>query len=261
MGDLYIVDFGSDDDERARRAAEQDAERKRLYHRYVRHLADRAAVNKPTALRIVAALFDHHDAAGRQCHCSCHPRLSSQHGDGFDCPCTWDEARQAEATRQWAEFWDSQEASELRMTQQREEAAIIAWLAGQSDVDARRTSSMAPERWEGTVGGHTFYFREGGGHWRIELDLRESGRFARRLVQVAENGDFITEPVPVMEGEVIAEGIDAQLGATAEEHIAFIVQTIRDHLWSAQCDHVGALFYCPKCGRRMIGSSDPNSLA
>jgi hypothetical protein len=33
-----------------------------------------------------------------------------------------------------------------------------------------------------------------------------------------------------MKGEVIAEGVVSQLGATAAEHIAFIVRTIRDHL-------------------------------
>ena len=62
---------------------------------------------------------------------------------------------------------------------------------------------------------------------------------------------MVTEPVPIMEGEVIAEGIGSQLGGTPVDHIAFIVRTIRDHLWGAQCDHAGALFYCPKCGRRI----------
>jgi hypothetical protein len=110
---------------------------------------------------------------------------------------------------------------------------------------------MVPEQWEGSVDGHSFYFRERGGSWRIELDPADSGRVAQRLVRVAEDGGLVTEPVPIMEGEVIAEGIDTQLGTSSVEHIAFIVQTIRDHLWDAQCDHAGALFYCPKCGHRM----------
>jgi hypothetical protein len=71
---------------------------------------------------------------------------------------------------------------------------------------------------------------------------------------VAEDGELVTEPVPIMEAGVIAEGTDAQLGASPMEYIAFIVQTIRDHLWGAQCDHAGALFYCPKCGHRMTGA-------
>ncbi|AKS31677.1 hypothetical protein AFA91_07070 [Mycolicibacterium goodii] len=30
-----------------------------------------------------------------------------------------------------------------------------------------------PEQWEGEVDGHSFYFRERGGDWVIELDLHE----------------------------------------------------------------------------------------
>jgi hypothetical protein len=47
---------------------------------------------------------------------------------------------------------------------------------------------------------------------------------------------------------VIAEGIDSQLGVTPVDHLDFIVRTIRRYLWAAQCDHAGALFYCPKGG-------------
>lgn len=255
VADLYIVDFGGDDDEKARREAERDAERSRLHSRYAHYLVARAAIDESAAQRVIAALFDPHDTAGRRCQCGCHPSLSSQHGDGFDCRCTWDEARQAEEARRREEFWDSLEATELRAEHHREEEAIAAWLTGQPGVDARRISSIAPEQWKGSVDGHSFYFRERGGCWRIELDIQESGRFARRLVRVAEDGGLITEPVPVMEGEVIAEGLESQLGATATEHIAFIVRTIRDHLWGLQCDHAGALFYCPKCGHRMTGTA------
>jgi hypothetical protein len=64
------------------------------------------------------------------------------------------------------------------------------------------------------------------------------------------NGDFVTEPEPILEGTVIAEGVDSQLGTTAVDHLAFIVTTIRDHLWARECDHAGALLFCPKCGQR-----------
>ncbi|MFE6924188.1 hypothetical protein ACFVAV_24405 [Nocardia sp. NPDC057663] len=53
-------------------------------------------------------------------------------------------------------------------------------------------------------------------------------------------------------GDVIAEGIDQQLGATPVDHLAFIVGTIRDYLWAGKCDHEGALFYCPRCGVRIL---------
>jgi hypothetical protein len=81
--------------------------------------------------------------------------------------------------------------------------------------------------------------------------MRESGDFARRLMRVADDGGMVTEPVPIMEGEVIAEGIDSQLGATAAEHIGFTVRTIRDTCGALSSTRPVALFYSPKCGRRM----------
>ena len=133
---------------------------------------------------------------------------------------------------------------------QNEEDAIDAWLASQPGVDARRTSSYAPEQWEGTVDGHTFYFRERGGSWRIELDLVPSGRYAQRLIRVDDEGKFVTEPVPIMEGEVIAQGTDSDLGAAPVDHIAFVVRTVRDHLRRVGCEHHGAWLFCPDCGQR-----------
>jgi hypothetical protein len=74
-------------------------------------------------------------------------------------------------------------------------------------------------------------------------------RFADRVVGVRD-GEFRTKPEPILEGAAIAEGVDSQLGTTPVDHLAFIVTTIRDHLWARECDHVGALLFCPKCGRR-----------
>ena len=250
MADIYVVDFG-DDEERVRRAAERDAEFARLSARYVGHLVARAAVDEAVARPVVAVLFDQRDSGGERCPCSCHPRLAALHGDGLDCRCTWDEDRRAQETAKRKAFWDSEPFSDMRAAHEREEAEIAAWLAGQPEVTAERTTSMAPEQWEGTVDGHSFYFRERHGFWRIELDLAESGHFAKRLVRVDDDGSMITEPVPIMEGDIVAEGIDSQLGATPVDHISFVIRTIRDHLWGAQCDHAGALFYCPKCGRRI----------
>jgi hypothetical protein len=47
MADLYIVDFGGGEDERARRAAERDAERRRLQAAYARYLVVNAAIDEP----------------------------------------------------------------------------------------------------------------------------------------------------------------------------------------------------------------------
>jgi hypothetical protein len=57
--------------------------------------------------------------------------------------------------------------------------------------------------------------------------------------------------VPIMEGELIAQGVDTDLGSTPVEHIAFIVRTIRDHLRGVGCDHEGARLFCADCGRRI----------
>src|SRR6266851_3121703 len=93
VADLYIVDFGGGEQERARREAEREAERRRLADRYARYLVASAGVGEATARRVITALFDPCDADGNECPCSCHPRLSAEHGDGFDCRCTWDEDR------------------------------------------------------------------------------------------------------------------------------------------------------------------------
>lgn len=136
----------------------------------------------------------------------------------------------------------------LREQHAKEEEEIAAWVSGQPDVEAQRTSSFAPEQWEGSVDGHSFYFRERGGWWRIELDLEPTGNFAQRLAEVREDGELVTEPVPIMEGRVIAEGVESQLGESALDHISFIVRTIRDHLWAEQCDHLGAVSFVPSAG-------------
>lgn len=180
-------------------------------------------------------------------------RLDSLHDDGFDCSCTWDERRRREERRSWEALRGTAEMRALRGRHAAEERAIEEWLAGQPDVEATRTASYVPEQWRGTVDGHSFYFRERHGEWRLELDLEPTGELAERLVEVGEDGELVTEPVPITRGEVIAEGIDSQLGAEPVEHIAFIVRTIRDHLWGQACDHAGALFFCPSCGQRMSG--------
>jgi len=250
VADLYIIDFGGGEQERACREAKREAERRRLADRYTRHLVASAEVDQATARRVMTALFDSRDADGNQCPCSCHPRLSGEHGDGFDCRCTWAEDRRAAEAAGWQEWWDSPEAAELSAAHRREEDTIAAWLADQPGVDARRTSSYAPEQWEGTIDGRIFYFRERGGLWRIELDMVPSGRNAQRLARVGEDGTFVTEPVPIMEGEVIARGTESDLGAAPVDHIAFAVRTIRDHLRGVGCEHRGARLFCPDCGQR-----------
>ncbi len=104
MAGLHLAGFG-DDGGHARR----QAERSRLRSRYAQYLAAHAGLDEAAAHRVVAVLFDHRDDAGRPCGCSCHPRLSAQHGDGLACPCSWDDELRAEYARRWEKFWDSEE--------------------------------------------------------------------------------------------------------------------------------------------------------
>ena len=78
-----------------------------------------------------------------------------------------------------------------------------------------------------------------------------SGKYAQRLLPADEDGKFVTEPVPIMEGDVIARGADSDLGAAPVDYIAFVVRTIRDHLRGVNCEHHGARLFCPDCGQRL----------
>ena len=248
MADLYVFDFGdAGREERARR----DAELVDIRARFVQRVIRLAGLDPAAAELAIAAVFDHRDGEQAACECSCHPRLDTTHDGGFDCRCTWDDARREAQRRKWTEFWDSPASRELAAAHEAEEAAIADWLAGQRDVTAKRTTSMAPEQWEGAIDGRSFYFRERHGMWRIEIDLEPNGRFADRYVGTDDSGKMITEPVPLTEGRVIAEGVDTQLGETPVHHVEFIVRTVREHLWGEMCDHAGALFFCPKCGTRI----------
>jgi hypothetical protein len=124
---------------------------------------------------------------------------------------------------------------------------------------------MAPEQWRGTVEGHSFYFRERHGDWRIELDLRPSGRFYRAWIGGDLDDDANFELRETDEGDVIAEGTTgvAGYGETPVERAAFIVEQIRVHLQQQRCDvHTAeredlellfgrALRWCPACGLRL----------
>ena len=117
----------------------------------------------------------------------------------------------------------------------------------------------------GIVDGHTFYFRERHDEWRIELDLRPSGRFAHALGDIRADGQVTYEERELSEGEVIAQGttdVDGY-GTTPVERAKFIVDTIRVHLARKACNlhaqdlsSIEALLgcevrWCPACGTRL----------
>lgn len=260
VADLYLFDPGGDPEERARHKAEREAQRASVRDRYTRRVIEQAGIDEITAELVMASLFDHYDADGEECVRGTHPLLPKggehSHDAGFDCPCTWDGARRAaEAAAQkrwWDEYSNSTEARALAAHAATEQAEIDRWIAEHRGVTATRTTTCAPEQWEGVVDGRSFYFRQRDGLWSIEVDLKPNGHLARRVVGTDADGEFITEPVELTSGVVIAEGAETACGESAVEHLAFIVTIVRNHITGETCRHEGAGWFCPSCGKRML---------
>jgi len=246
----YLANFGSGDHDRP---SPYEVEQARIRPRYVALLVEKAGLDETTADLVIATLFDAKRSDESVCICGCHPQFSSLHDDGFDCSCSWSDERRAQHAKEREERMNSPESREMRERFEAERAAIAQWVAGNPGVTAEQTTSMALEQWEGTVDGHPFYFRERHDQWHLEIDLEPTGRFANRIVGTNSDGGFETEPESINEGRVIAEGSYSQLPTGTLAHLEFIVRTIRDYLFAETCDHAGALFYCPQCGKRMSG--------
>jgi hypothetical protein len=206
-----------------------------------------------------------------ECICSCHPRLpdSDFHDYGFGCPCRLTAGERAARFAGWQasieEYWASPEGRAEAAARQMEEDELIAWLVANPDVVVTTHGGMAPEQWRGGVEGHSFYFRERHGDWRIELDLRPSGLFYRAWVGGDLEDDASFELRQTDEGDVIAEGttgVDGY-GETPVERAGFIVEQIRVQLQQRRCDvHTTEredverllgrrLRWCPACGLRL----------
>jgi len=264
VSDIYVFRPGGSQEWRARRDAER-AQRAEIRERWTRRVAASLTIDVESVRRVVAALLDHPAAAEETarakpgqapaassavaCSCSCHPRFDLTHDGGFDCPCTWSAERREQARAAFLE--DAPWRGALREAADREQREVDGWLAGEPGVTARRTCFAAPEIWEGEIDGHSFFFRERHGAWRIEIDLAPNGRFAERLTGVASDGELETQAVELTSGDEIASGLDDDLGSTAVKHLAFIAGTVRAHLRAESCRHEGARAYCPDCGRRM----------
>lgn len=273
---FYVVDFSTSHgaEDFRRRQARDRAESRRRYRDHLAAAFARLGFPETAALADTAldALTDwRHQTDGEPCRCGCHPRLpdTELHDFGFDCPCarTPEQRRQAfedfrESQRQ---FWASREGRRIVAAEEAEEDALEVWLREQPGVVVTEHGGLCPEQWSGTVDGRSFYFRERHGEWRIELDLRPSGRFANMLDGLNPDGSLRLAPRETEEGDVIATGtVEAPgYGSTPVERARFLVSTIRNHIARAQCRlHAGGLGgveallgvplrWCPACGSEL----------
>jgi hypothetical protein len=273
----YTVDHGSELPTGAELRERIERARTQARVRYRDHLAtvfDRHSVLEPGELADIAldalAMWRYVDS-GERCRCSCHPRLpdSDLHDYGFDCVCTRTPAERRRAVDEWRNgieaFRRSPQGQRIEAAERAAEAELQAWLAGQQGVVVLGHGGLAPEQWTGDVDGHSFYFRERHDEWRLELDLRPSGRFVRTVAGTDDDGTVTYQRRELDDGDVIASGmIDVEgYGTTPVQRARFIVDTIRTHLIRHACTHhhneraaIDAVLgaparWCPACGTRL----------
>lgn len=273
MSRLRAGDFSggpaADHRERTERA------RREVYRRYRDHLAavftgqDRADAGELADVALDALTGWRYVDSGERCRCACHPRLpdTDLHDYGFDCVCARTPEERRRVFQQWRDdiraFWQSPDGQQIKAAEHAGEAELQTWLANQDGVVVQSHDGPCPEQWNGEVDGHSFYFRERHGDWRIEVDLRPSGRFHR--VANDDDGSTRSQERELDEGDVIAYGTtdDEGYGTTPRERAQFITDTIRIHLARQACTlHrndlsairavIGqAVRWCPACGIRL----------
>jgi hypothetical protein len=274
---MYVFNFSDAPGaaERREQCERARTEARRRYHDYLAAVFDLHTSADPGAqadLALDALMLWRYIDSGERCSCSCHPRLpeSDLHDYGFGCVCAQTAEDRRRALDDWRNdmeaFWRSPEGQRIRADERADEAELEAWLAAQRrGVVVHSHGGVAPEQWRGEVDGHSFYFRERHDEWRIELDMRPSGRFARAFVGTDAYGEARCEERELDEGDVIAHGTTdvERYGATPVERAQFIVDTIRVHLAREACDlHVQDLssieallgrevHWCPSCGTRL----------
>jgi hypothetical protein len=274
--ELYVIDF-SNTPGAAERRDQVEHTRTEARRRYRDHLAavfDLHGTAEPGLLADLAldALTDwRYIDSGERCPCSCHPRLpeTDLHDYGFSCACARTPEDRRRSWQQWrtdmAAFWETPEGQAIVADEQAVEADLQAWLAVQQNVIVHSHGGFAPEQWRGEVDGHSFYFRERGGEWHVELDLRPGGPFARAFAGIDNDGAPRYDERELDEGDVIAHGTsDVEgYGTTPVERASFIIDTIRIHLARKACtlhhddlSSIEALLgskisWCPACGTRL----------
>lgn len=275
--ELYVLDFSNAPGaaERRERLERARTEARRRYRDHLATVFDLHGSAEPDVLADVAldalTLWRYIDS-GERCLCSCHPALpdSDFHDYGFACVCAQTPGDRRRAWDEWradrAAFWKSPEGQRITAEEQADEADLQAWLAMQHGVVVRSHGGFAPEQWRGEVDGHSFYFRERHGEWRIELDLRPSGHSARVWAGKDSDGAPHYREKELDQGDVIARGTtdDDRYGTTPVERAQLIIDIVRIHLARLACtlhhDNLTsveallgtAINWCPACGTRLL---------
>jgi hypothetical protein len=273
--ELYVTDFsGGGAAEYRERIERARSEARRRYRDHLAAVFDAQGVAEPAELADAAldalTVWRYIDG-GERCRCSCHPRLpeSDLHDYGFGCVCARTPEDRRRAFDEWRNgleaLWRSPEGQRIKAAEQAAEAELQAWLAEQTGVIVRSHGGLAPEQWRGEVDGHSFYFRERHDEWRIELDLRPSGRVVRAFAGTDNKSAIRYQERELNEGDVITYGTTATegYGTTPVERAQFIIDTIRIHLARQACTrHLDDLSsievtlgtrarWCPACGARL----------
>jgi len=229
--ELHVIAFPAGAGEEPRARAERHRAEARA--RYLAHLSQQLR-ESDAAIALDALTVWNDVTSGDRCACSCHPRLADGdlHDYGFGCRCRQTPDDRRRQLDEWSAeedaYWASLQGERITAARDAEEAELGAWLALHPDVVVRSHGGMFPEQWWGEVDDRSFYFRERNDHWRIELDLRPTGRFSR----VWLGGDFDDpasfEPRSIDAGDVIAEGTIAVAGygKTPLDRLHFIVDVI-----------------------------------
>ena len=274
--ELHVINFS--DSFGAGRRAEIERDQQEARRRYAElvagALADSASITSD--LERARVILDRLTVAtditsGDPCRCSCHPSLPNGdlHDYGFGCNC---QKTPEQRRRFWGEwqaerdaFWASREGQRITAESDAEEAALALWLTHHPEVEVESHGGAAPEQWWGTIDGHSFYFRERHDDWRVELDLRPSGRFSNVWIGGDLDDPASLEQREIEVGEVIAEGTTsvAGYGDSPVGRLWFIVESVRAHLRRLKCtthtaerDDLELLFgrpllFCPSCGTQI----------
>lgn len=183
--------------------------------------------------------------AAADCRCSCHPRPADTqlHGGGESCPCQLTKEQRETAVEEF--FANLDGSMSLRSPEEHEK--FLSDLSETLDADIWEAGGGAPYVVRGVVDGRFFYLRERHDMWRVEI--------------APDNNPLLDIWVNTLPREanriVVAEGTVSTLYNDDEANpVRVAVEAVRLFLARRECDHEGALRFCPHCGIEAVDKAD-----